>query len=295
MTTILVAGATGFLGRATIAHLSSRGYRTIALVRDLERAHRVLGRDVESITWDDVERAVSSADAVVNFSGENIAAARWSAPRKAVLYSSRIEPTRRLVQAIGTAATKPRVLLNASAVGYYGSRDDEILTENSPKGNGFLADLCAVWENAARQAESYCRVVRLRFGVVIGRDGGMLARLEPIVKTVGAVVPGSGRQWQSWVALADAVSAIAWLLNRDSIAGAVNITAPQPVTIEELIRTLARIHHRPVWFHIPEQVLRLALGQMAQTLTDSTRVLPARLLEAGFHFEHAVVESALLV
>lgn len=293
MATIVIAGATGFVGRAVAEHFRSRGTRTIALVRSIERARTLLGDGVELATWNELERAIAEADTVVNLAGENIAAGRWTKRRRALLRSSRIEPTQRIAQAIASARARPRVLVNASAVGYYGNRSDELLTEDSAKGDGFLSDLCAEWEATAQEAERYCRVVRLRLGVVLGRGGGMLGKVEPIVKAVGAIVPGSGRQWLSWIALRDVVGAVEWLVEHETIGGAVNVTAPQPAMMADFMRTLARLHRRPVWGRVPEPVLRLALGEMASTLTDSTRAIPARLLDAGFRFLHAELPSAL--
>lgn len=293
MATIVIAGATGFVGRAVAEHFRSRGTRTIALVRSIERARTLLGDGVELATWNELERAIAEADTVVNLAGENIAAGRWTKRRRALLRSSRIEPTQRIAQAIASARARPRVLVNASAVGYYGNRGDELLTEDSAKGDGFLSDLCAEWEATAQEAERYCRVVRLRLGVVLGRGGGMLGKVEPIVKAVGAIVPGSGRQWLSWIALRDVVGAVEWLVEHETIGGAVNVTAPQPAMMADFMRTLARLHRRPVWGRVPEPVLRLALGEMASTLTDSTRAIPARLLDAGFRFLHAELPSAL--
>ncbi len=294
MATVVIAGATGFLGRTLVQTLRQRGDRVVAVVRNTAHARQRFGSSAELAGWDDrLATVIAGADAVVNFCGENIAGGRWTQRRKAILRSSRLEPTRRLVEAIAAAEPAPRVLINASAVGYYGNRGDELLSDDSPKGIGFLSDLCAAWEDTACQAEPFCRVVRLRIGVVLGSGGGMLGKLEPIVSTVGAIIPGSGRQWLSWVALADVMRAIEWIIERDSIAGALNIVAPQPVTMATFMRTLARRYHRPVYGRVPELVLRLVLGEMACTLTDSTRAYPGRLLSAGFEFMHTDLPSAL--
>ncbi len=294
MATVVIAGATGFLGRTLVQTLRQHGDRVVAVVRNTARARQRLGSSAELACWDDrLATVVAGADAVVNFSGENIAGGRWTQRRKAILRSSRLEPTQRLVEAIASAEPAPRVLINASAIGYYGNRGDEQLTEDSPKGIGFLSDLCAEWEEAARRAEPFCRVVRLRIGVVLGPGGGILSRLTPIVSTVGAIIPGSGRQWLSWIALDDVMRVIEWIIERDSITGALNIVAPQPVTMETFMRTLARRYHRPVYGRVPESVLRLGLGEMACTLTDSMRVQPVRLLSGGFEFKHTDLPSAL--
>lgn len=291
--TVLIAGATGFLGRAVVQHMRQRGDHVRALVRSQDRARQALGDGIELWRWENVAGAVDGAGVVINFSGENVAAGRWTPARKARILSSRIEPTTALVSAITGATNRPRVLLNASAVGYYGNRGDERLTDDSSKGQGFLADVCERWEEAARAAEPYCRVVRLRFGVVLGTGGGMLARLLPIVSTVGAIIPGSGRQWLPWVAIDDVVGVIEWLVTHSDLAGAINVVAPAPVTMAEFMETLARHCGRRVWGRVPEPLLRIFLGQMARTLTDSTRALPARLQDAGYQFAYTELAAAL--
>ncbi|GIV54925.1 MAG: epimerase [Candidatus Kapaibacterium sp.] len=297
-TTVVIAGATGFIGRALVEQCIQRGLRVVAIVRDAERARRVLGGGggdaIALLTWkDDLGRAVAAADTVINLCGENVAAGRWTAKRKAILRSSRLGPTTQLVRAIAAAPVAPRVLINASAVGYYGNRDLETLTEDSSKGSGFLADLCAEWEEAAQGAEPYCRVVRLRLGVVLGAGGGMLGKLGPIVATVGAIIPGSGRQWLSWVALTDVLRVIEWVRTHGMMTGPLNVTSPEPVPMADFMRVLAHQYRRPVWGRLPEPLLRLALGQMATTLTDSIRAVPARLMAEGFSFDAVDLASAL--
>mgnify|MGYP005835612965 FL=1 len=289
---IHVVGATGFLGRAVVEHLVGQGEDVVAIVRDLGKAGTLLGSTVRLVDWIVLDRGVlEGSDAVINFAGASIASGRWTSHRKRELRSSRIEPTQRIVEAIARCNKPPRVLLNASAVGYYGHRGDEILTERSSKGDGFLADLCAEWEAAACQAEPYCRVVRMRLGVVLGQGGGMLAQLAPIVSRLGAVIPGTGKQWLSWISLTDVCRAIGWLIEQERVGGAVNLVAPEPVTMETFMQALAEFYHRPVWFRVPEVVLRLALGQMSTTLTDSTRAIPACLQQGGFDFHHGRISE----
>lgn len=281
---VLIAGATGFIGRAVVRRCLSAGIDVVAVVRDTDRAASLFDGAVELISWNALESAATAAEAVINFSGANIAAQRWTARRKAELRTSRIETTQRIAAAIARSLTPPRVLLNASAVGYYGDRGDEVLTEGSAPGSGFLAELCQQWEAAAQTASPYSRVVCMRFGVVLGSGGGIVAKLMPIVSTVGAVIPGSGRQWMSWIAMEDVLSAIEWLLVHEQIAGGVNLVAPEPVTMGTFMRAFAQYYRRPVWFRVPEIILRSVLGEMATTLTDSTRALPHRLQQWGFHF-----------
>ncbi|GIV55816.1 MAG: epimerase [Candidatus Kapaibacterium sp.] len=289
---ILVVGATGFLGRAVVEYFDKQGADVVAIVRDLGKAKTLLGSTVQLVDWTVLDTdTLEGSDAVINFTGASIANRRWTERRKRQLRSSRIEPTRRIVEMIARCTRPPRALLNASAVGYYGHRGDEILTERSSKGDGFLADLCAEWEVAACQAEPYCRVIRMRLGVVLGQGGGMLARLVPIVSRLGAVIPGTGTQWLSWISQMDVCRAIAWLIKQEHISGAVNLVAPEPVTMETFMRTLAQFHHRPVFFRVPNVILRLALGEMATTLTDSTRAIPAYLQQGGFDFHDGVISQ----
>ncbi|RMF35380.1 MAG: TIGR01777 family protein [Chlorobiota bacterium] len=289
---ILVVGATGFLGRAVVEYFDKQGADVLAIVRDLGSARTLLGSTVQLVDWTVLDSSVlEGSDAVINFAGASIAKGRWTERRKRQLHSSRVEPTRRIVEVIAQCTRPPRVLLNASAVGYYGHRGDEILTERSTKGEGFLADLCAEWEAAACQAEPYCRVVRMRLGVVLGQGGGMLAQLVPIVSRLGAVIPGTGKQWVSWISQMDVSRATAWLIEQENISGAVNLVAPEPVTMETFMRSLAEFYHRPVWFRVPEVVLRLVLGQMATTLTDSTRAVPACLQQGGFDFHDGIISQ----
>ncbi len=288
---IVVAGASGFVGRSVVRYLAQRGASVIALVRNLSGATFLQRDSVTLVDWSVLDQVLAGTDVVINLSGENVAERRWSQRRKSDLLASRTEPTRRIVHALATNSSRPRLLLNASAVGYYGSQGDSILTEGSPKGEGFLATLCDEWEATARQAEPYCRVIMMRLGVVLGEGGGMLARLAPIVSRIGAVIPGPGTQWLSWIALTDVSRAIEWLIAQDDIHGAVNIVAPQPVTMATFIRALARYYHRPVWFRLPQWVLHLALGEMASTLTESIRVIPDRLMRGGFRFEIPSIEQ----
>jgi len=287
---ILVAGASGFVGRSVVHYFAQRGASVVALVRNRSGATFLQRDGVTLADWNVLEQVLEGTDVVINFSGENVAKRRWSQRRKSELLASRIVPTRRIVHALATSSSRPRLLLNASAVGFYGSRDDTILTEESSKGKGFLASLCDEWEATARQAEPYCRVIIMRLGVVLGEGGGMLARLEPIVSRVGAVIPGPGTQWLSWIALTDVSRAIEWLITQDDIHGAVNFVSPQPVTMATFMRTVARYYRRPVWFRLPQWVLHIVLGEMASTLTDSIRVIPARLGRGGFRFEVPTIE-----
>jgi uncharacterized protein len=239
--------------------------------------------------------AVSSCDAIVNLAGEPIAQ-RWTEAAKKRIYDSRVEGTRRLVNALSAQAHRPSVLVCASAVGIYGSRGDEILTEKSSAGSGFLPRLAMDWEASARTAEALgIRVVSLRFGMVLGH-GGALAKLLPPFRLGAGGRLGSGRQWMSWIHIDDAVSLILFALENAAgvpLSGSINATAPHPVTNDEFTRRLAAALHRPAIFPVPVFALKLVFGEMSEVLLDSQRVIPAAAQAAGFHFQYPQLSAAL--
>ena len=293
---ILVTGSSGLIGSALVPFLTTGGHRVIRLVRAQSQTP-TLG---ESWGWDPERGTILSAgrdepEAVVHLAGENIAAARWTQRQKALIRDSRVKGTRVLSDLIGRRSPPPRALVCASAVGYYGDRGDEILREESASGSGFLPDVCREWEAACQPAaDKGIRVVNLRIGVVLSPAGGALAKmLTPFKLGAGGVI-GSGRQYMSWIALDDVVSAIHVALTLDSLRGPVNVVAPNPVTNREFTRTLGRVLSRPTLFPMPAFVARLALGEMADALLlASTRVEPAHLLATGFAFRYPDLEGAL--
>jgi uncharacterized protein (TIGR01777 family) len=237
------------------------------------------------------DSAVPACDAVVNLAGEPIAQ-RWTRAAKKRIYDSRVAGTRRLVHALSAQSQRPRVLVCASAVGLYGSRGDEILTENSSPGSGFIPHVVMDWEESAQTAEALgIRVISLRFGAVLGR-GGALAKLLPLYRLGVGGRLGSGRQWMSWIHIDDAVSLILFALENAALRGAFNATAPHPVTNDEFTRRLASALHRPAIFPAPSFALKLALGEMSEVLLDSQRVLPVAALAAGFHFQYPELSAA---
>lgn len=257
-------------------------------------------RSAGDISWDPGSALVDMAaiegfDAAVHLSGANIAQGRWTPARKAELRSSRVDTTRLLVDALAKLEKKPRVLVCASAIGYYGDRGDEILTESSSYGNDFVGLLVRDWEAEAVRAEmSGIRVARLRFGVVLSREGGALPlMLLPFKFGVGGRL-GSGMQWQSWVALEDAIEIIRMAIADQSLSGAINVTAPDPLRNIDFTRIVAQVLHRPAIFAVPAFAMRIALGEMADALVlASERVVPQRLLKAGYAFKFPEFEPAL--
>jgi uncharacterized protein (TIGR01777 family) len=295
---IVIAGATGFIGSVLRERLRRQAHALVLLSRRPQQSAG--GAREEWLTWEPArsggewQRAVDGADGIVNLAGEPIAAKRWSEAQKGRLRRSRIETTRALVGAIGSAKVKPKFLVNASAVGYYGSRGDEPLTEASAPGNGFLARLCVDWEEEARRAEAHgVRVAVLRTGIVLGKGRGALAKMLPPFKLFLGGRLGSGRQWMPWIHIDDEVSLIQFLMEHDSAGGVFNATAPNPVTMGEFAASLGRVLNRPAWTPVPASVLSLLLGEMADMLLGGQRALPAAAEQAGFRFKYRNLDDAL--
>jgi len=290
---VLVTGSSGLIGSALVERLRAGDHEVTRLVRREPRPGEA------EVAWDPAAGAVDAAgleghDAAVHLAGESIAG-RWTARKKARMRDSRVGGTRLLCEALAGLDRAPAVLVAASAIGVYGDRGDEVLTEQSAPGGGFLAQLCREWEAATRQAaDAGIRVAHLRLGVVLSRRGGALARmLLPFRLGLGGVV-GSGRQWWSWVALDDVVAAAEHALATASLSGAVNVVSPHPATCREFTKALGRVLARPTLVPLPAFAARLALGEMADALLlASARVVPEELLDSGFAFAHPQLEPAL--
>ena len=296
---VIISGATGFIGRALCRELHG-DYELIALSRDARKAAAVVGDYAKVVEWDarttsGWARHVEGAHAIIALAGENIASGRWTQARRDSILQSRTNGASALVDAVQGARQKPAVVVQGSAIGYYGSRGDDVLDEDSGLGGGFLAEVCRKSESiAARVERAGTRYVAIRTGLVLGREGGIVAKLmTPFRLCVGGHV-GSGRQWISWISLDDEVRAIRFLLEDGQATGAFNLTAPNPVTMKQFARTLGRVLGRPAWTFVPGVAARLALGRMAdETLLASQRVLPSGLLKAGFEFRHPDLQDAL--
>jgi uncharacterized protein (TIGR01777 family) len=292
--TVLVAGATGFIGRALTQRLLERGDRVIALSRDPARARRRLG-DAPTIVGSLREIAPTQAiDAVVNLAGAPVFGRRWTKQRRQVLATSRVGSTRALVDWLAGRAERPEALISASAVAWYGSGGDAVFDETSLVGGDFGAALCNAWEREASSATMLgIRVFRLRFGTVLGTEGKLLGGLLPFFRLGLGSKLGDGRQWLSWIHIDDAVELILRSLGDPLFRGAINAAAPKPVRQAEFAATLGHVLHRPVLFRVPVIALKAALGEMSSLLLDSHRVLPRRALEIGFVFRFHDLESAL--
>lgn len=296
---IVIAGATGFIGRPLVRALSERGDEVVVLSRSGSIRPGTFPGGVRAVRWDGKRQGnwsaeVDGADAVVNLAGESIGGGRWTAARKELLIRSRTDPTNALTQACLTAVHPPAVFLNASAVGYYHHEGDTPVTEKDPAGTGFLCDVAKRWEGEARRVESKgIRLVIARIGVVIGEGGGALDRmLLPFRLFIGGPL-GSGRQWFPWVHVDDVVGAMLFMLGHSTLAGPVNVVAPEPVTMAGFSEQLGRVLHRPSWLPVPAFVLRALLGEMAILILGGRPVVPLKLLESGYGFIRPRLDAAL--
>ena len=289
----LVSGATGFIGRALCARL----VEPAVLSRDPDRARASL-RGARAFAWrpgaPPPREAFDGVDAVFHLAAEPLAGGRLDPEKARRVRESRVTGTRQLVEAMAGLERRPRVLVSASAVGYYGTRGDEVLTEASGRGEGELAELCERWEREAlRAGELGVRVVVLRIGVVLGPGGGALAKMLPIFRLGLGGRLGSGRQWLPWIHRDDLASLAIFAAETSALVGPVNAAAPQPVTNAEFTRALGAALHRPAVLPVPARALRLAVGDLADAVLASQRVLPERALAAGFRFTYTSVEDAL--
>jgi uncharacterized protein (TIGR01777 family) len=290
----LITGATGFVGRRLVAKVPG----SVVLTRDASRAKSVLG-DVNAYPWDASREkppaaAFQGVDTIFHLAGEPVAEGRWNAAKKQRLRDSRVFPTRNLIDAVGALGLRPKTLVCASAVGYYGDRGEELLDETSPAGSGFLADVCKSWEQeAARGRDVGMRVVSVRIGVVLGKNGGALKKmLTPFKLGVGGVL-GNGKQWMPWIHLDDLVNLLLFAADHTELEGPINGVAPEPATNREFTKTLAATLHRPAIFPVPEFAVRLAFGEVADVLLASQRVIPKMAQERGFEYRFGRLGEAL--
>jgi uncharacterized protein (TIGR01777 family) len=294
---LMITGATGFIGSALLQRLSLQSHTLTLLSRTPRRPRQ--GSREQWLVWQPGasgawEQALDGADGIVNLAGEPIAAKRWTESQKENLRSSRIETTRALVQALAKVRTKPKFLISASAVGYYGPRGDEVLTEESSAGSDFLSRLCVEWEDEARKAEGHgVRVALVRTGIVLGKGQGALAKMVPPFKMFVGGRLGSGKQWMPWIHIDDEVALIEFLMTHENARGAFNATSPNPVTMSEFSRALGRALNRPSWAPVPASLLTILLGEMADMLVAGQRAVPAAAQRLGFRFKYLNLANAL--
>ena len=293
---ILVSGGSGLIGQALITTLLSEGHQIVQLVRRNTNP----GALTEEFLWDPEHeifdyKDVGSIDIAIHLSGSSIAGARWSGKRKLLIRNSRVLSTQLLSKSLDQMTNPPKLLIVASGMGFYGDRGDEPLNERSGPGNGFLADTAVEWESATKNAKKAgIRVVNARFGLIISRKGGLLKTLKiPFRFALGGQI-GDGRQWWPWISLDDAVNCLCFLIKKDDISGAVNVTSPSPVRNCELTSAISNVLSKPAWFNLPKSLIKITLGQMGtETMLHSQRALPKVLLDAGFRWHYENLEEIL--
>ncbi|MFN6500558.1 MAG: TIGR01777 family oxidoreductase [Nostoc sp. DedQUE01] len=299
---VAVTGATGFVGSHLIQRLHQEGHRVLVLTRNTSFAQKVFPSgafpNVEIVAYTPTQSgswqsAIALCDAVVNLAGEPIGEGRWTPERKQEILNSRKLGTQKIVEAIVSANPKPTVLVNASAIGYYGTSETATFDETSLSGNDFLAQVCQTWEaEATKVKDAGVRLVILRLGIVLG-NGGALAKMIPPFKLFAGGPIGSGRQWFSWIHLDDLVNLILQALTRPEIEGVYNATAPNPVRMADLSHTLGEVMHRPSWLPVPGFAIEALLGDGAMVVLEGQKVLPKRTVETGFEYRYANLQSAL--
>ncbi len=298
MGTVVVAGGTGFIGHELTRRLLHDGHEVVVLTRSSSQPRDAIPH-TRFVEWDgqstgEWETALEGSIAVVNLAGESIGARRWSAQQKERIVSSRLDATSAIVGAIGRLHKRPSVLVNGSAIGYYGDTGDREITEESGKGKGFLADTVDQWEAAARRVDSFgVRRVLIRNGVVLGKKATALGRMVlPFRFFLGGPL-GSGRQWFPWIHIDDVIECILFAIRAENISGVYNVVAPEPVTMKRFSEILGRVVRRPSWLPVPSLALRLLLGEMSEMILGGQKAVPARLIRAGFQFRYRNVQDAL--
>jgi uncharacterized protein len=294
---LIITGATGFIGSILTDRLWNQFHSLVLLSRTPPSEVGVTKK--EWFAWSppsggEWESAVDGADGIVNLAGEPIAAKRWSKEQKEKLRLSRVDSTRALVNAIAKAKVKPKFLLNASAVGYYGAHGEEIVTETTAPGSDFLSRLCVEWENEALKAERHgIRVIRVRTGIVLGKGRGALAKMVPPFKMFAGGPLGSGKQYMPWIQIEDEIGLLLFLIENENARGAFNATAPNPVTMEEFAKALGEVLNRPSWVSVPPSALALLTGEMADMLLTGQKAVPEAATKLGYTFKYPMIVAAL--
>lgn len=295
---VVVTGATGFVGQEVVKQLLTAGDEVIVLTRNVAKAAITLGSSCRYYQWEDGEalppsEALEGVDGIINLMGETISK-RWDEPQKKKIYNSRINGTRKLVEAIEKLKVKPKVFVSTSAVGIYGNRGPEEINESSSLADDFLAKVCKDWENEANKAKNYgVRVVMIRLGIVLGRKGGALAKMLPIFKLGLGGPLGSGNQYMSWIHVKDVATMFIEALKNNELKGVFNGTSPYPATNSEFTKLLGKVLGRPAFLPVPSIALKLALGEMSQLLLEGQKVLPVKFKEAKFRYRYSTLEMAL--
>ena len=299
---IAVTGGTGFVGTRLVQKLAASEHQITVFTRNKQEGEKIFPKkafpQVEIIEYNPLEMGswqeeIASAEAIVNLAGAGIADQSWTPERKQEILDSRIKTTSHIVKGIAKASNPPQVLVNASAVGYYGTSETATFDENSDSGDDFLASVCQQWEDAAKEVEgSQTRLVILRFGIVLGQGGALGKMLTPFRLFAGGPL-GTGKQWFSWIHIDDLVNLIEEAINNPNYQGIYNATAPNPVQMSELCDNLGEVMKRPSWLPVPEFALKLLLGEAAQAVLEGQKVLPKRTQEQGFNYQYPTVKPAL--
>jgi len=291
---ILISGASGLVGKHLVPTLLAKGYEVHRLVRKTPNTSDEIQWDAEKGFSESEQAKLENFDAIVHLAGDNVASENWSDEKKRKIKESRTIGTRVLVDALKSLQNPPKHFVSASAIGFYGNRGDEILNEESLMGEGFLPEVCSAWEDEIKRAESFARIVFLRIGVVLAKDGGALEKmLTPFKFGVGGTI-GSGKQYMSWIALDDLVKMIHFALENKTLSGAVNAVAPNAVTNAEFTKTLGKVLSRPTFLPVPEFAIKTLFGEMGETLLlEGARVCPQKLLDAKFNFDFPNLEDAM--
>ncbi|MFN6482268.1 MULTISPECIES: TIGR01777 family oxidoreductase [unclassified Nostoc] len=299
---VAITGATGFVGSLLVQRLHAKGHKIVVLTRNTAFAQKVFPSEafpnVEIVSYKtnasgSWQSAIASCDGVVNLAGEPIGEGRWTPERKQEILNSRKLGTQKIVEAIASANPKPTVLINASAIGYYGTSETATFDETSPSGNDFLAQVCQAWEAEARKVkDAGVRLVILRFGIVLG-NGGALGKMIPPFKLFAGGPIGSGRQWFSWIHVDDLVNLILQALTQPEIEGVYNATAPNPVRMADLSQTLGQVMNRPSWLPVPGFAIEALLGDGAIVVLEGQQVIPKRTVETGFEYKYPNLQPAL--
>lgn len=295
MKKILITGGTGFIGQELRTILLQEGHYLTVVTRSPKKYEDESAKNQRFISWeDDLAEAMENTDAVINLVGENLFSSRWTEELKKRILDSRINTTRALVQAMEKVDNKPEVFISASASGYYGSRGDDLLDENEPVSDDFLASVCEAWEAESQKATQFgIRVVNPRIGIVLEKGGGALEKMLPAFKFFVGGPVGNGKQYMSWIHLDDVCKALIYPIKNEGLKGAYNVCAPNPVTMNEFAETLGRVMNRPVIFRVPGFALELVFGEGAKPIMDSIRMQPKALQVEGFEFQYEELEEAL--
>ena len=295
---VLIFGGTGFVGRNLTEELLTNGYQVCVVTRNRQKIFNNLGNKMQVIEWNNnfplsSIKELQDIDVVINLAGESIGNRRWSASVKQEILASRISTTNAIVTAINNRTIQPKVLINASAVGYYGPHQDEEITEVDEAGQDFLARVCRAWENEAYRVQNDLnRVVTIRIGVVLGREGSLNRMIMPFKFYIGGPL-GAGNQWFSWIHIQDLTGIIRFVIEHQEVIGPINATAPESVRMRDFCNELGEVMNRPSWLPVPEVLLKMALGQMAEMLLHGQRVVPKKAIDAGFEFQFPKLKSAL--